>query len=76
MHHDIEVRWIKLREAQALLEANENEFEWMVNHKDFPPVADIDGDGRIDISEFGQLLGVDKAQPGRAAPAAGGKIIL
>ena len=39
-------------------------------------VADIDGDGRIDISEFGQLLGVDKAQPGRAAPAAGGKIIL
>ena len=38
-------------------------------------VADIDGDGQIDISEFGQLLGVDKAQPGRAAPAAGGKIV-
>merc|ERR1719438_269658 len=35
-------------------------------------VADIDGDGQIDMSEFGQLLGVDKAQPGRAAPAAGG----
>ena len=37
-------------------------------------VADIDGDGQIDISEFGQLLGVDQAQPSRAAPAAGGKI--
>merc|ERR1719410_3100056 len=35
-------------------------------------VADIDGDGQIDMSEFGQLLGVDKAQPGSAAPAAGG----
>ena len=37
-------------------------------------VADIDGDGQIDMSEFGQLLGVDRAvgsAPAKA-PAAGG----
>ena len=66
MHHDIEVRWIKLREAQALLEANENEFEWMVNHKDFPPVADIDGDYYVQFDHVAEFRSLELRVPNEA----------
>ena len=37
-------------------------------------VADIDGDGQITISEFGQLLGVDRATASSAPAAAAGGV--